>query len=140
LREAGFKVDLQSMDWQTLVSRRTSKKPPSEGGWNMFFSNYNIADVVNPAVNELISGRGTKGAWWGWPEDAKVEAMRIAFVRSSSPDEQKKIAADLQREVYDQVLYIPLGQWRRVAAWRKSLSGVLEGPATPVFWNVDKSE
>jgi len=140
LREAGFKVDLQAMDWQTLVARRTSKKPPQEGGWNMFFSNFNIADVVDPAVNELISGRGTKGAWWGWPEDAKVEAMRDAFVRSSSPEEQKRIATDIQREVYDQVLYIPLGQWRRVAAWRKSLSGVLEGPATPAFWNVDKSE
>jgi len=26
------------------------------------------------------------------------------------------------------------------AAWRKSLPGVLDGPATPVFWNIDKSE
>jgi peptide/nickel transport system substrate-binding protein len=140
LREAGFNVDLQATDWQTLVSRRVSQKPPSEGGWNMFFTNFIIADVVNPAVNELISGRGTKGAWWGWPEDAKVEAMRDAFVRSCLPEQQKKIAADIQREVYDQVLYIPLGQWRRVAAWRKSLSGVLDGPATPVFWNIDKSD
>jgi len=24
--------------------------------------------------------------------------------------------------------------------WRKSLSGVLDGPATPVFWNIEKSE
>jgi peptide/nickel transport system substrate-binding protein len=38
------------------------------------------------------------------------------------------------------VIYVPLGQWRGVAAWRKSLSGVLQGPATPVFWNIDKSE
>ena len=140
LREAGFKVDLQATDWQTLVSRRVSQKPPKEGGWNMFFSNFIIADVMSPAVNELISGRGRNGAWWGWPEDAKVEALRAAFVRAASPEEQKKIAADIQREVYDQVLYIPLGQWRRVGAWRKSLSGLLHGPATPVFWNVDKGE
>ena len=26
------------------------------------------------------------------------------------------------------------------SAWRKSVSGVLDGPATPVFWNMDKSE
>ena len=31
LREAGFKVDMQSMDWQTLVSRRAKKD-----GWNIF--------------------------------------------------------------------------------------------------------
>jgi hypothetical protein len=36
--------------------------------------------------------------------DGKVEAMRDAFVRASSPEEQKKIAADIQQEVYDQVI------------------------------------
>ena len=140
LREAGFKVDLQATDWQTVVSRRASRKPPKEGGWNMLFTNFIIADVVNPVVNELVNAKGTNGAWFGWPEDARMEAMRDAFVRSSSPEEQKKIAAEIQSEVYDQVIYIPLGQWRGVSAWRKSLSGVLDGPATPVFWNIDKSE
>ena len=66
--------------------------------------------------------------------------MRDAFARSSSPEEQKKIAADIQKEVYDQVIYIPLGQYLAPSAWRKSLSGVLDGPATPIFWNIDKSE
>ena len=140
LREAGFKVDLQATDWQTVVSRRASRKPPKEGGWNLFFTNFVIADVVNPVVNILVNGRGKNGGWFGWPEDAKMEAMRDAFVRSSSPEEQKKIAADIQTEVYDQVIYVPLGQWRGIGAWRKSLSGVLDGPATPVFWNIDKSE
>ncbi len=69
-----------------------------------------------------------------------MEAKRDAFVRSSSREEQKKIAADIQTRVYDQVIYVPLGQWRGVSAWRKSLSGVLGGPATPIFWNIDKSE
>src|SRR6201995_2375222 len=32
LREAGFKVDLQATDWQTVVSRRTNQKPVGEGG------------------------------------------------------------------------------------------------------------
>ena len=40
LREAGFKVDLQATDWQTVVTRRASQKPPKEGGWNMFFTNW----------------------------------------------------------------------------------------------------
>src|SRR6202795_2489098 len=140
LREAGFKVDVQATDWQTVVSRRASQKPPKEGGWNMFFTNLTAADIVNPVANLQISGRGSNGGWFGWPEDAKLEALRDAFSRSSSPEEQKKIATDIQREVYDQVIYIPLGQYLLTSAWRKSLSGVLDGPATPVFWNVDKSE
>ena len=48
LRDAGFKVDLQATDWQTVVTRRASQKPPKEGGWNMFFTNWVGADVVEP--------------------------------------------------------------------------------------------
>src|SRR6202165_1478665 len=38
-RKAGLKVEVQAADWQTVVSRRASQKPPKEGGWNMFFTN-----------------------------------------------------------------------------------------------------
>ena len=140
LREAGFKVDLQATDWQTVVTRRASQKPPKEGGWNMFFTNWAAADVANPIASLPVSGKGKNGAWFGWPEDAKLEEMRDAYARSTSPDEQKKIAAEIQARVYEQVIYIPLGQYMAPAAWRKSLTGVLGGPATPVFWNIDKTE
>ncbi|MGO8910228.1 MAG: ABC transporter substrate-binding protein [Bradyrhizobium sp.] len=140
LRDAGFKVDVQATDWQTVVTRRASQKPPKEGGWNMFFTNWVGADVVNPVANVSVGGRGKNGGWFGWPEDAKIEALRDAFARSSSPEEQKKIAAEIQKENYDQVIYIPLGQFLIPSAWRKSLTGVLDGPATPIFWNIDKSE
>jgi peptide/nickel transport system substrate-binding protein len=140
LREAGFKVDVQATDWQTVVTRRASQKPPKEGGWNMFFTNWVGADVLNPVANVSVGGRGTNGGWFGWAEDPKVEALRDAFARASTPEEQKKIAADIQKEVYDNVTYIPLGQFLIPSAWRKSLSGVLDGPATPIFWNIDKSE
>jgi peptide/nickel transport system substrate-binding protein len=140
LRDAGFKVDVQATDWQTVVTRRTSQKPPKEGGWDMFFTNWVGADVVNPIVNFSIGGRGKNGGWFGWSEDPKIEALKDAFARSSSPAEQKKIAADIQQEAYDQVIYVPLGQFLIPSAWRKSLSGVLDGPATPIFWNIAKSE
>jgi peptide/nickel transport system substrate-binding protein len=140
LREAGFKVDVQATDWQTVVSRRASQKPTNEGGWNMFFTNWVAADVMNPIVNFSIGGRGKNGGWFGWAEDAKIEQLKDAFARSASPDEQKKIAAEIQKEAYDQVIYVPLGQYLAPSAWRKSLTGVLDGPATPIFWNIDKSE
>ena len=140
LRDAGFKVDLQATDWQTVVTRRASQKPPKEGGWSMFFTNWAAPDVANPVVNVSVGGRGKNGGWFGWAEDAKIEELRDKFARASSPDEQKKVAADLQKQAYEQVIYIPLGQYLAPSGWRKSLSGVLDGPATPVFWNVDKSE
>ena len=53
--------------------------------------------------------------------------------QSQSNQQQKKIAAEIQKEAYDQVIYIPLGQYTQASAWRKSLTGVLDGPATPIF-------
>jgi peptide/nickel transport system substrate-binding protein len=72
LREAGFKVDVQATDWGTVISRRTSQKPIKEGGWNMFFTNWAGADVINPIVNFAIGGRGTKGGWFGWAEEGSL--------------------------------------------------------------------
>jgi peptide/nickel transport system substrate-binding protein len=140
LRDAGFKVDVQATDWQTVVSRRASQKPPSEGGWNMFFTNWVGADILNPVANVSTGAKGKKGGWFGWPEDAKIEELRDKFARSTSPAEQKKLAEEIQKEVYDKVIYIPLGQYTGPSVWRKELTGVLEGPATPVFWNIDKKE
>jgi peptide/nickel transport system substrate-binding protein len=139
LRQAGFKVDLQATDWQTVVSRRTSQKPVSEGGWNMFFSFSVAPDVMNPIASFPMSGKGKNGGWFGWPDDPKIEQLKDSFVRASTPEEQKKIAAEIQKEAYDKVIYIPLGQFKQPSAWRKSLTGVLDGPATPVFWNMEKS-
>jgi peptide/nickel transport system substrate-binding protein len=140
LREAGFKVDVQATDWGTVISRRTNQKPVKEGGWNMFFTNWVAADLINPIANVCIGGRGKNGGWFGWAEDAKIEQLREDFATASTPEEQKKIAVAIQQENYDQVLYVPLGEFFGPSVWRKSLTGVLDGPATPIFWNIDKTE
>jgi peptide/nickel transport system substrate-binding protein len=139
LRAAGFKVDLQATDWQSVVTRRASQKPPKEGGWNMFFTNSVIADVGNPLASTFLGGKGKQGLF-GWPDDPKIEQLRDAYARALTPEDRKKVSVEIQQEAYDQVIYIPLGQWTSPSAWRKSLTGVLEGQAVPVFWNVDKSE
>jgi len=140
LRDAGFKVDFQATDWQTVVTRRASQKSPKEGGWNMFFTYQGAADSLNPLVNVPMGGKGTSGGWYGWSEDPKLEELRDSFARATSPEERKKIALEVQKEAYDQVIYVPLGQFQAPSAWRKSLTGVIDGPATPMFWNVDKNE
>ncbi|RJF70627.1 ABC transporter substrate-binding protein [Rhodopseudomonas palustris] len=138
LREAGFKVDVQATDWQTVVTRRASQKPPKDGGWNMFFTNWAGPDILNPVANVSTGGKGKNGGWFGWPDDPKVEALRDQFARATSPEEQKKLAEEVQKEVYEQVLYIPLGQYQAPSVWRNELTGILDGPATPVFWNIEK--
>ena len=48
MERAGFKVDMQSMDWQTVVARRSKKDPPNAGGWNAFLTSWVSADILNP--------------------------------------------------------------------------------------------
>jgi len=68
LEKGGFKVDMQSMDWQTLVSRRTKKDPPNAGGWNVFITSWVSADIVNP-VSAAFFNAGCDKALFGWPCD-----------------------------------------------------------------------
>jgi peptide/nickel transport system substrate-binding protein len=137
LRQAGFKVDLQALDWQTVVSRRASQKPPSEGGWNMFFTLWAGSDLVSPLLNQNLIGRGKDGAWFGWPDDPKLEKFREAYALATTAEERKTIATDMQAYAYDQVIYIPLGQFSRQSSWRKDLTGVVDSPI-PIFWNMSK--
>src|SRR3977135_37530 len=65
LADAAFKSDLREPAGQPVVPRRASQKPPKEGGWNMFFTNWVGADAVNPIVNVSISGKGKNGGWVG---------------------------------------------------------------------------
>ena len=107
----------------------------------MFFTNWVGADVANPDRQRLDRRPRQERRLvrlGGRRQDRGAEATSSRA--PSSPDEQKKIAAEIQKEAYDQVIYIPLGQYLAPSAWRKSLTGVLDGPATPVFWNIDKSE
>ncbi len=141
LRDAGFKVEVQATDWQTIISRRSSQKPVKEGGWNMFFSNWVGADVLNPIGNVATSGRGkSNGGWFGWSEDAKLEELRDKYARAATPEERKTIAVEIQKEIYDKVIYIPLGEFKVPNVWRTSITGLTQGAAIPMFWNVDKKE
>lgn len=138
LRDAGFTVDLQPMDWQTLVTRRASQEPPSEGGWNMFFTNWVIPEVWSPVNSPMLNGGGDE-AWFGWPDDPALDELRRAFAQAETLEAQQEIAAEIQRHALDVVNYVPLGQYLTPSAWRTSLEGVLEAPV-PVFWNIAKAE
>ena len=135
LEKAGFKVDMQSMDWQTLVGRRVKKDAPSAGGWNAAFTSWVAADVTNPISAAFVNASCDKAAW-GWPCDEALEKLRDDFARATDPAKQKEIAEAVQVRVSEVVTHVYLGQWYQPQAHKKSVVGVLEAPA-PVFWNVD---
>jgi peptide/nickel transport system substrate-binding protein len=139
LKQAGFNVDLQSMDWQTVVGRYASAEPPSKGGWNALFTLLGVPDMMNPLLNNQLSGKGRKGAPSGWPDDPKIEEMRAAYAKATDPVEQKQIATAIQRHAYEQVMYVPLGQFLRLTAWNDTIKGIVQAPVT-LFWNIEKTK
>ena len=100
LEAAGFKVDLQAMDWQTLVSRRTKKDPPDKGGWSAFFTSWGSTDVLNPVSAAFLNASCDK-ATFGWPCDEALEKLRDAFAKETDPAKQKAIAEQVQLRVID---------------------------------------
>ncbi len=95
LEQGGFKVDMQSMDWQTLVTRRTKKDPPDKGGWNVFHTYSVSVDALNPISNNYFVANGDK-AWFGWPNDPEMEKLRDTYAKETDPAKAKAIAAAIQ--------------------------------------------
>lgn len=136
LRNAGFNVDMQPMDWQTLVTRRASQNAPADGGWNLFFTNWLVPEISSPLISPMLNGRGDK-AWFGWPEDAKIEELKNEFIAASTPEAQLDVAKRIQAHNMKQVLYIPLGQYVSPQARRANITDMIQAPVA-VFWNVKK--
>ncbi len=138
LREAGINLEVQAMDWSTLTSRRAEKKAPEEGGWHIFHTSWIAPDLINPVANIGVSGGGVEKAWFGWPTDPEIEALRQAFARETNPAKQKQLASQIQQKAMDTVTYIPIGQYLQFNAIRGNVTGFLPSPVT-FFWNLAKS-
>lgn len=136
-REIGLNIDEQSVDWGTVVQRRASKEPLDKGGWSLFPYGSPAADYQDPIFAGNLRGNG-KAAWFGWPEDPKVEDLVTRWMDSVDPAERRRLDQEIQLNAFETVPFIPLGQYLPPAAYRKNLTGVLRG-AVPVFWNVAKT-
>jgi peptide/nickel transport system substrate-binding protein len=137
LKRIGMNVDLQAMDWASVVARRAKMDPPEQGGWHIFHTFWVGADLLNPINNAGMNAKGKNGGFFGWAEDPEIERMKGEFLKATDPAKQKELAVAITRRAFEVVMYVPLGQMQFPAAYRKSLSGVLEGPV-PVFWNIEK--
>lgn len=138
LRAAGFNVDLQSMDWQTLTTRRASKNPPSDGGWGIHTTTGPLIGITNPLINQTVATSGDN-AWFGWPDFPEIETLRAEFARTSDEARLGDLAEEIQKQVIDEGVVVPLGQFVIPSAYSTKLSGVLQSPVA-IFWNIEKAD
>ena len=138
LRQAGFKVDLQAMDWQTLVGRRAKKDPLDKGGWSMFLTAWNVFDVWSPIANPTMDTRGEKSGWFGWASDDKMVELRNQFMRATDEPTKKKLADQMHARAFEIGTHAPLGEFNQPMAARKNISGFFITNGN-IYWNLKKS-
>ena len=137
LRQLGMEVDLQEMDWGSVMQRRLTKAPVAQGGWSIYHTNWPSVSIANPAMNATIRGQGEKG-WIGWYESAEMERLTGEWLDAATPEASRKLMDQIQELAFRDVPSLPLGQFFSRMAFRKSVSGVLPGSAA-FFWNVKKA-
>ena len=138
LRQAGFKVDLQAMDWQTLVARRAKKDPIDKGGWHMFLTAWQAHDIWNPIANAAMDTRGEKSGWFGWASDDKLVELRNAFMRETDEARKKKMAEGIQARAFEIGTHVPLGEWKQPMAASRKVTGFFVSNGN-LYWNLKKN-
>ena len=135
LRAIGATVDVQTMDWETLRSRREDKAAPAQGGWHLFPTWINGEDALHLAASEGFSAGCSAGGWYGWPCDSELERLRTAWMRESRPRRRARLGVLWDERAAQVVPYVPYGRWLYPTAYSRRLSGVLSSPV-PFFWNI----
>jgi peptide/nickel transport system substrate-binding protein len=135
-KKLGLNAELATSDWGTVVTRRASKKPIADGGWSVFGTDFTGAEMLNPWLNPPLPANGDK-AWFGWPKDDRIEALRKEWLQAADSENRQEIAAKIQERAFETVPYIPTGQYSPKTAYRKNLKGVIIGPAL-FLWNAEK--
>jgi peptide/nickel transport system substrate-binding protein len=127
LRRAGLNIDFQEMDFGTVIRRRGNQAPPDKGGWNVFFTLIDRSiPNSHPFGNPNLRADG-KAGYDGWPASPRIEELRRAWLDARDLKEQQRIAAELQMQLWQDVPFIPIGEYWQATAYRKDLTGIIPG-------------
>jgi peptide/nickel transport system substrate-binding protein len=137
LRRLGMNVEVQSVDWGTLVQRRTSREPVERGGWSVIHTTASGDALDLPVVHLFLRANGPN-AWFGWPQDDEIERLRAAWLEAPDQDAAKAIGRQLNARAMQVLPYIPVGYYWQPSVWRRNVTGVFRSPTT-VFWGLGKS-
>lgn len=139
LAEIGVKVDQQNMDFATLAARRANMEDPAanRGGWSLFTTWRPRLTATGPIINSFLSTSCDRRNFYGWPCDNELETLRLGYLDAVS-DEQKRAVMERIVDRFDKVLpYIPVGNFSRPLAYRRTVEGILDAPAL-LLWDVSK--
>jgi peptide/nickel transport system substrate-binding protein len=122
LEQAGFKVDMQVVDWATLTDRRADPKL-----WNIYITHSPF--LPEPALSSYMSDAAP--GWWA----SELKHQTIGpFNTAVDPAERAKLFAKVQEAVFTEVPFYKVGNFNALSAKAPNLQGVTPAP-WPFFWN-----
>ena len=122
MEEVGFKVDLQVLDWATVVQRRN--KPEL---WDLFTTG--ITFTPDPALTSNL-----QCDWPGWWCLEEKERLLAELIRENDPKKRRVLIERIQAVFYEDVGRIKMGDLFTLYATR-DLKGFQGNPFLH-FWNV----
>jgi peptide/nickel transport system substrate-binding protein len=122
MEEVGFKVDLQVLDWATVVQRRN--KPEL---WDLFTTG--ITFTPDPALTSNLQCN-----WPGWWCQEEKERLLAELIREHEPKRRRALIERIQAVFYEDVGRIKMGDLFTLYASR-DLKGFQGNPFLH-FWNV----
>ncbi|WP_137180889.1 ABC transporter substrate-binding protein [Roseomonas sp. AR75] len=131
LQRSGLNAESANSDWATVLQRRARQEPIAQGGWSALIVLFGGVDLGNPGVHPLLRANGRQ-AWFGWPTSERLETLREEWLGAPDLDAQKGIARQIQAALWQDLPYIPLGQYYVDAAWRRDITGQQKGMTLPL--------
>ncbi len=123
LQQAGFKVDMQVMDWASVLDHRN--KPAD---WDMFVTSHGF--VPDPALITVFSS-----AYPGWWDSPDKNALFGQFTAEADPAKRTQLWAKLQALMYREAPIVRPGGFNLLELSRKGLPG-FRASYWIVPWNV----
>ena len=123
LEAAGFKVDLQVVDWATLTTRRADPKE-----WDIFITHSNFPG--DPTTINTITD-----TYPGWYVSEEKAAAVAAYMNAVSDADKQKAWEGIQTVIYDDAPLFKVGNFNAVTG---VAAGISDYTPTywPHFWNV----
>ena len=134
LKRLGMNVEFAAMDWATLVARRANREATDKGGWSIFHTWAPSSILGSPVEHFAMRGLGAKG-WAGWFGDEQIEQSTADWTTATTDSARATAANAAQARAFETVPFIHCGQFQIRTAYRKYLTGMVEGGAA-FMWNV----
>ena len=113
LEDAGFNIDLQVVDWATLIKRRNNPKE-----YDAFTTGIGMGAMYDPTHHDVVSC-----GWPGWTCDAEIQRIQSELAREIDPKKRFALWEQQHRVFYEQAPVIRYGDLFGLRAIRSTVKG-----------------